>query len=545
MRMKLEAGGLAAVTLLAAALFFTGLGASPLWDEDETRFGAVAREMRRSGDWIVPRDNGALADKPAGLFWVIAAGFALGGETPASARFGSAVAGVASVVLTWMLGHRLYGQRTAFWGAVATATSLLVVVEARAATADAALLAVITGMLWLAVRVWWRSGEFAAAVLPWRTAAALGVLSGAGILLKGLVAVVVPLFAWAVFLVWAAPAGSVPGWPARWWAAWRAGRFLTIGAVAILVAAPWHIAVGWMTGGEWLELFCGKHHFGRAVRVMEGHGGVPFLQIPWLFAGMFPWSAFLPLALWRTVRAAAHGAAVAKLLVTWSAVWVLLFSLTATQLPNYVLPAYPVLGLCVGRLVAQALEQPETTRNGWLYAAAGGLLLGAAIMAAGALGASIWLDEPALQLLAWLGLLPATGAIGLAAAVAGGYRRSGLVFVMGMVFLLMASIFLLAAPAIARLDPVPGMVARTKHASLATWRYSAPGVVWLAGRNVPVCRSVEEAAEFLRTRGPEAFLLIDAEARDELDRVTSGRVVVLQEGRPVLRTGRVLLVGPP
>lgn len=542
--MKPEVAGLAAVTLLAAALFFTGLGASPLWDEDETRFGAVAREMRRSGDWIVPRDNGALADKPAGLFWVIAAGFALGGETPAAARFGSAVAGVVSVALTWMLGLRLDGRRTAFWGAAAMATSLLVVVEARAATADAALLAVITGMLWLAVRVWWRSGEFVGTALPWTTAAGIGVLAGTGLLLKGLVAVVVPLFALAVFLVWAAPAGGGSAWPTRLWSVWRAGRFVTIVAVAVLVAAPWHIAVGWKTGGEWLELFYGKHHFGRAVRVMEGHGGAPFLQIPWLFAGMFPWSVFLPLALWRTVREAAQGAAVARLLVAWSAVWIVLFSLTATQLPNYVLPAYPVLGLCVGRLVARALAQPETMENGWLYAAGGGLLLGATVLAAGAVGASLWLGESALRSLAWLGLPPVLAAVGLTAAAACGYRGIGLASVLVSAILLIAGIFLFGAPAVARLDPVPGMVARTEGAALATWRYSAPGVVWRAGREVPSCRSAREAADFLRTRGPEAFLLIDAEGWDELERASSGAVVVLQEGRPVLRTGRVLLVAP-
>ncbi len=542
--MKPEAGGLAAVTLLAAALFFTGLGVSPLWDEDETRFGAVAREMRRSGDWIVPRDNGALADKPAGLFWVIAAGFALGGETPGAARFGSALAGVATVAMTWMLGSILYGRRTAFWGAAATATSLLMVVEARAATADAALLALITGMLLLAVRVWWRSGRFAKATLPWRTAVALGVLAGAGILLKGLVAVVVPLFALAVFLVWAAPAGPAVSWPARVRSGWRAGRFVPIVAVALLVAAPWHIAVGWNTGGEWLELFYAKHHFGRAVRVMEGHGGAPFLQIPWLFAGMFPWSAFLPLAFWRTVREAVDGTAEAKLLVAWSAVWIVLFSLTATQLPNYVLPAYPVLGLCVGHLVARAIGTPATMKDGWLYAAAGGLLSGAVVIAAGAIAGSGWLGEPALRSLAWLGLPPAAAAGGLVAAVAAGQRRRGLAVVLAAAVVLMAGIFLLAAPAVARLDPVPRMVARAEGAALATWRYSAPGVVWSAGRHVPAIRSADEAAEFLRANAPEVFLLIDAEGREELERAASGGVVVLEEGRPLLRTGRVLLVAP-
>ncbi len=542
--MKFEAGGWAAVTLLAAALFFTGLGASPLWDEDETRFASVAREMRRSGDWIVPRDNANLADKPAGLFWLIAAGFALVGESPAGARLASAACGTAVVAMTWILGCLLYSRRTAFWGAAAMCTALLVVVESRAATADAALLAVITAMLLVAARIWWRTGSFRCVALSQTTAAAIGVLAGLGILLKGLVAIVVPLLAFAVFLTWACEQES---WVKRLSCALRALRVPTVLGAAAVVALPWHLAVGWSTQGAWLELFYGRHHFGRVFTVMEGHGGLPFLQIPWLFAGMFPWSVFLPLAAWRTARQSATGDAAAKLLVAWSAVWILLFSLTATQLPNYVLPAYPLLCLGVGHLLARGMESPDSMRNAWFYAAASGLAVSAAVIVAGVWFAADWLDDARLRSLSWLGVAPVAAAVALTFSIAYGQRRLGATAVLCGAVAFFAGVFLWGAPLVAATDPVPAMVAQADRAvagraPLGSWRYSAPGVVWHAARPVRSFPSVEEAAEFLVRGAGNSFLLIDAAALDELDRVVRGRLVILAEGRPPTRRNKVLLV---
>ena len=538
--------GLAAVVLLAAAFFFTGLGWSPLWDEDETRFASVAREMRRSGDWIVPRDNGDPADKPAGLFWLIAAGFAVAGESPAGARLASAACGTAAVAMTWLLGCLLFGRRTAFWGAAAMCTALLVAVESRAATADAALLAVITAMLLLATRIWWRGGTFRCVALPRTSAVAIGALAGVGVLLKGLVALVVPLFAFVVFLAWACGHG---GWLKRLLPAVQAVRAPTVLAATAAVALPWHLAVGWATEGAWLELFYGKHHFGRVVHVMEGHGGLPFLQIPWLFAGMFPWSVFLPLAAWRTACQSASGDAAAKLLVSWSAVWILLFSLTATQLPNYVLPAYPALCLSVGHLLARALESPGSVRNAWFHAAAAGLGIGAAAIVAGALFAADWLGDARLRDLSWLAMAPAVAAVALSLSVAHGRRRLAAAAVLCGGTALLAGLFLWAAPFVAETDPVPGMVAQADRATagpaqLATWRYSAPGVIWHAARPVGFCRSAEEAAEFLLRGAGSSLLLIDADALGELDRAVGGGVVVLSEGRPPTRRNKILLVAP-
>jgi 4-amino-4-deoxy-L-arabinose transferase-like glycosyltransferase len=51
--------------LVGGAIFLFNLGQRDLWEPDETRYAVVAREMRDSGNWIVPHLNGAIyAEKP-------------------------------------------------------------------------------------------------------------------------------------------------------------------------------------------------------------------------------------------------------------------------------------------------------------------------------------------------------------------------------------------------------------------------------------------------------------------------------------------------
>ena len=57
---------------MGALLFLFRIGERDLWDPDETRDALVAREMRESGDWILPHFNGGIyAEKPPPFFWLV------------------------------------------------------------------------------------------------------------------------------------------------------------------------------------------------------------------------------------------------------------------------------------------------------------------------------------------------------------------------------------------------------------------------------------------------------------------------------------------
>ena len=60
---------------LGAATFLPSLPLRDLWNPDEPRYAEVAREMRVTGEWLVPHLNGEIySEKPPLLFWLSALG---------------------------------------------------------------------------------------------------------------------------------------------------------------------------------------------------------------------------------------------------------------------------------------------------------------------------------------------------------------------------------------------------------------------------------------------------------------------------------------
>src|SRR5436190_3239767 len=101
---------------LAAVVFLTGLGATRLWDDDETFFAQTAREMFERGDLVVPWFNQTLfAHKPPFMYWMMIGAYHIFGVTEFASRLPSAIFGFASVLLIWLLGRILYLPWVGFW----------------------------------------------------------------------------------------------------------------------------------------------------------------------------------------------------------------------------------------------------------------------------------------------------------------------------------------------------------------------------------------------------------------------------------------------
>ena len=138
---------LAAICLL---VFFFRLGARPLWDTDEGMHAATAKDMVLTGDWITPRHNGEpFYDKPPLLNWLTALSFEAFGFTELAARLPAALLGLGCVAVTYLLGRKIYGPTTAFFGAVILATSAGFVVLTRAVVHDICLAFFVTLTLFL------------------------------------------------------------------------------------------------------------------------------------------------------------------------------------------------------------------------------------------------------------------------------------------------------------------------------------------------------------------------------------------------------------
>src|SRR5262249_22369756 len=179
------AAGLALILAGAGAILLPALGAAPL-ERAEIYFMDVARAMAESGDWLVPRYQGnEFYDKPALTYWLMAASFRVFGFPLAAGRLVSIAAALGLLAATAWLGRLLLDARAALLGALALATTLLVLSFARVAMSD--MLLALWCTLAMALGVAAVRAERATLAL-----AGLGAALGLGFLTKGPIAVLLP-----------------------------------------------------------------------------------------------------------------------------------------------------------------------------------------------------------------------------------------------------------------------------------------------------------------------------------------------------------------
>src|SRR5882672_4628733 len=107
------------LVLVSGALLYPCLSFF-LFEPDEGRYAQIPREMLARGDWIVPTLQGEpYLDKPPLFYWAVMLAYAIFGVHAWAARLVPALAVQASVLLSYLLGRRLVGERAAFWGALA------------------------------------------------------------------------------------------------------------------------------------------------------------------------------------------------------------------------------------------------------------------------------------------------------------------------------------------------------------------------------------------------------------------------------------------
>ena len=335
---------------LAGLLLFVDLGGVGLTDRDEGSNAEAAREMFESGNWISPTLNGEPRfAKPALLYWLIAGSYHLFGVREFSARLPSAAFGVLLILLQYAFLARVLGSTVGLFGAVMLLVNLEMVVIGRLVLTDSVMVFFTTLAMvgfWLGLHhsrrwMWWFYVGMALATLT-----------------KGPVGVAVPLLAAIPYLTVAR----------RWGQFWRRGVPLTGTLVFLLLAVPWYAAMLALHGSRYTAS-AQADTVGRFLATVGGHGGTILFYVPVLLLGFFPWSAFLPVALWgalarwREVRSAprdSEGPAPDADLEFFAALGLVcvfvFFSLSATRLPHYLLPLFPLAatvtavwwGRCVG-----------------------------------------------------------------------------------------------------------------------------------------------------------------------------------------------------
>lgn len=337
--------------LLAAvcAVYFYHIGTFPLLGPDEPRYAQVAREMWARGDWVTPTLGGApWFEKPALLYWLMMAAYSVFGVTEFAARAGSALSGVATVLLVGWVAARAERQSgvtlrgLGFTCAAVAASCAGLMVFSHAATFDIILTATTTA----ALACFYASETERDAGRRRRLLAGFYAAVGASLLAKGLVGVVLPAGAVVLYHLLRR---RLPN-PLRLGAGW--GLF-----VVAAVAALWYAPVWARHGRDFFDAFIVQHHFTRYFSNRYSHPQPFWFYAPITLMLALPWTIFFARGLWgaRGLNPRAEDAETKlwALAAAWVIAPVAFFSLSGSKLPGYVLPALPGAMLLAG---GQALK---------------------------------------------------------------------------------------------------------------------------------------------------------------------------------------------
>ena len=310
-------------------VLFFNLGARSLENHDYLRYAEVAREMIRSGDWIVPRYNGEVyLNKPPLLFWLIAIpSYLHGSVTPFLARFPSAFSAWLGIFVLFLLGRRIYGNLLpGLLSAGILLSSYQFFSQARLPKTDMLLCFLIL----LSIYFFYRGYEEGSK----RRSLYFGlsfVSMGLAVLAKGPFGFFLPFMILAAFLIKEKRTGIL------------VSRDFFLGYfILLLIVLPWPVLFVQRFGlDQSVVLFKTAHALTRQAPFY-----FYFIQIWGQFA---PWSILLPflgIAVWR--KRSEIWRSPESLILIWFVLLFIFLTFFKVRVSRYLLPALPPLALMLG-----------------------------------------------------------------------------------------------------------------------------------------------------------------------------------------------------
>ncbi len=321
---------------LALVMVGAGLGMRDPWPADEPRFALIARDMVRTGQWLVPMVGGDLyQDKPPVFFWLIALCLKLTGSLRVAFLLPSLLATVGSVVLVYDLGRRLWNRETGLAAGMALLLTIQFVWQGRQAQIDALECFWITLGLYGLLRHLLLGPAWGWYALGWAA-------SGLGVITKGVG--FLPLLVLIPYAVVRAPRWQPRPVQAGGWR-WALGPLAFLAAVSIWLVPMLLLAASDPKVAAYRDEILFQQTVDRYATAW--HHKEPFwffivnvIPVLWL-----PLTALLPWTVPRWRQALREADLRVLLLLSWSVLVVVFFSMSAGKRGVYVLPAVPAMAL--------------------------------------------------------------------------------------------------------------------------------------------------------------------------------------------------------
>ncbi len=315
---------------LALAIFLPGIGARDLWNPDEPRYAEVALEMRATGDWFVPHLNGRVySEKPPLHFWAIALASSIPGvPIEVAARLPALLAVIASLLLVVEIGRRLFDPGTGLLAGLIFLSASKILWQGRIGQIDmtltalmlAALLAFVRGMV-----------ERRPELHRW-----FFFFAGLATLAKGPVGLLPPLLGIALFALATGRRDLL-----------REMRIPTGLLIWAAVVLAWLVPAGITGGRDYLATIVLRQNVTRYAEPWH-HFQPWYYYLEAIVVDFFPWSFFLPGAVWIGLRrTAGESRRHVHWLLASALATLVFFSISPAKRTVYIVPMYPVLALAI------------------------------------------------------------------------------------------------------------------------------------------------------------------------------------------------------
>ena len=320
--------------LLGSAILLINLGGWDLWNPDEPRYAEIAREMLQTGNYLIPHINSEVyPDKPPLFFWIIAlVSKPFGDVSSATARFPSALAALGVILLTFLLGRKLYNSRVGFVaGLILLATTQFYWLALRA-NID------MTLTLWTTLSIFLLYCGYTKEQGKHRYYLPAYFFMGLAVLTKGPVGFAIPVITMILFLI----------------AQKQYSQILKIDILKGLliiagVSALWLVPACITGGNDYMQNILFKQTIGRTVDSFSHKQ--PFYYYLVNFPADFnPWTIFIPSAVIYFWRKKKQGQTLdIQFPLVWFLGTLIFFSLISGKRNLYLLPLYPAAALIMAR----------------------------------------------------------------------------------------------------------------------------------------------------------------------------------------------------
>lgn len=331
----------AVLLLLCSCILFINIGGWELYNPDEPRYAEVAREMMKTGNYIVPRLGSELySKKPPLFFWLITlCALPLGDVDSFSARMPSAVAAIGVVLFTCLLGRMLFDPLTGFLAGLILFTGIEFFWLATRAHLD------MTLTFWITLAQFLLYCGYARAQGSRRLYACAFFCTGLAVLTKGPVGIIIPLLTISLFLVFR-----------REFSRFRDLKPGTGLLIAAGTTALWLVPACIMGGAEYSRDILFKETFG-IIKNSFSHREPFYFYVLHFPKDFLPWTLFIPAAALYFLRRRREGEPFTILFpLVWFIGGFIFLSCISSKRNIYLLSLYPAAALMMAGFWCAAIR---------------------------------------------------------------------------------------------------------------------------------------------------------------------------------------------